>query len=697
MKVDNGLSAYDLSPEQAASLTPRIFGHQELLMMTGDEKKIPRSRLVNKLNQLNFIDGSLSMIFFHPQHLRESLLLEARPEPCIGNDFTCHLVFNDPAPELTGYQPRFLMIDDGLGVMLAPVRLLGLNRHILTASLPEEGLMKTRRLTRRHRCRGIACEIISNGATYDGTLIDFTANAFSVQLSESGSETDFNHSGVARINLLQGGVKLYSGACRPLRNGSHMPDGRFVYAPVHEEIRVFPQRKTRNPRRQIAPSFTISFQHPFFRKRIERDIFDVSTSGFSIQDTPQEQMLMAGMVIPELTIHYAGIIEMKCSAQVVYHREDRENNLVQSGLAITDMDVRSYSRLNHLVGAHLDAHARVSTTVDMSALWEFFFDTSFIYGEKYQHLHPHRNSFKETYRKLYQDDPEIARHFTYEKNGKIYGHIAMVHAYEPSWVIHHFSAKPMESKIPGLLILRQIAHYLNGCYRFRSYGIHYVMTYYRPDNKVVSKIFGGFARELGNAKGSSLDLFSYLYVHTSARTNPLPADWTIRQCTADDFSALKQFYEKSSGGLLLDAFGLDAPMDALKESFRNAGFQRDCRTCCLCFDGKPKAFFIVNRSDRCLNLSDLLNGIKIFVTDDRPLEWSTLLSAISVLGSDYHEDQIPVLIYPVDYLAAQGIKTDKNYELWILKTDPFLEQYTDYMARKFRTKYRTTDGKNTPV
>jgi hypothetical protein len=430
---------------------------------------------------------------------------------------------------------------------------------------------------------------------------------------------------------------------------------------------------------------------------VERDILEISTSGFSLQDSVEEETLLPGMIIPSMTIVYTGIVKMNCSAQVIYREEDKENKMVKCGLANTDMDVQSYSHLNHILGVYLDGYARVSTEVDMDALWEFFFDTGFIYGEKYQHLQQYRNTFKETYRKLYQESPDIARHFVYERNGKIYAHVAMVHAYDPSWVIHHFSARPMESKIPGFLILRQISHYLNGFYRFPSGGMEYVMTYFRPENKIVDRIYGGFARHLNNPQGSSMDLFSYMLFHKSFSRQELPKDWLLRRCLSDDFKALKHFYDNRSGGLLINSLGLDKPSESLQSSFTKAGFKRSYQTFCLCHNDKQMAFFIINKTDLALNLSDLINGIKTIVINSFGLTKEILFSAISQMSEGYDADKVPLLIYPGEYLSSFGIPAGKSYELWILKTDPFLEQYTDYMGSRFRTRYRTTDGKNTSI
>ncbi len=691
MKEDCIASTTVASDHPLTSFFPRPFQNHELLIMTGTEKKFPREKLVNKVNHLNFIDGNLSVIF-SDRHNRRDIVMKARPQPCLEDKCTCL-----PAPDgiswepVKDYQPSFLMIDDGLGAVIAPVELASLNQSALTVKIPKECMIKTQRAVRRRICDNLTCDIRLPDKKYRGILIDFTPKAFSVRLSDGQGVENLDPSETAQIDIFRNSTKLFSGPCRLVRNGLNTPDRRIVYAPLNERIQLFPPRKIRNTRWRTTPSFTIRYRHPFSLEQVERDTFDVSTSGFSIRENPEEQTLMAGMMIPELSIHYAGISEMTCSAQVIYRREDDQGAIVQSGLAITDMDVLSFSRFNHLVGMNFDSNAHVSTTVDMEALWEFFFDTGFIYGEKYQHLYPHRNSFKETYRKLYQDNPEIARHFTYEKNGRIYGHISMIHSYPPTWVIHHFSAKPMESKVPGFLILRQITHYINGYYRFLSHKMDYVMTYYRPENRIVDKIFGGFARELNNPRGSSLDLFSYLHRDkSSAEEQALPAGFTVNPCSAGDLEMLKSYYERVSGGLLLDAFRLDLSMKPLEETFLNAGFKRTCRTFCLRFEEAPLAFFIVNQSDLGLNLSDLLNGITIIVMDEKKSTWKILSSALQTLDSFYETDHIPLLIYPARYAEEHGIRVDKQYQLWILRNDPYSEQYTDYMGRKFRMKYTST-------
>ena len=127
---------------------------------------------------------------------------------------------------------------------------------------------------------------------------------------------------------------------------------------------------------------------------------------------------------------------------------------------------------------------------------------------------------------------------------------------------------------------------------------------------------------------------------------------------------------------MLSALGLESSSDSINKSFANAGFKRDYRTYCLGYKEKQIAFFIVNQSDLGLNLSDLLNGIKIIVLEPSQLPWDILSAIVNKLSYIFTEEKIPLLIFPTDYLPSQNILEEKKYALWILQakhgSDDFL-------------------------
>jgi len=462
-----------------------------------------------------------------------------------------------------------------------------------------------------------------------------------------------------------------------------------VFSPLNGEIRRFKKKHIRNVRQKLAPAPSLSFFHPFLGKRVQFEVEDISTSGFSVREAVDERVLLPGMIIPEVILGFAGFLKVKCSAQVIYCKPC-EANEVRCGLAILDMDIQAYSSLTHILTSAMDPHAYVSTEVDMDALWEFFFETGFLYAKKYRLIQPQRAQFKETYKKLYQDNPGIARHFTYQRNGRIFGHISMVRAYDRAWMIHHHAAKVMESKRTGFMVLKQIMHYLNDMHRLPSACMDYTICYFRPENKFPDRVFGGFARELKNPRGCSLDLFAYLPYTRLSLGNKLPDGWTLSESSGRDMWEFEHFYMSHSGGLLLDAMGMrhgETRSESLEKIYQEMGLTRNFQTYSLKSGGKLHALLVVNHSDLGFNLSELLNGIKVLVANSKALPWTVLSTAISQLAGEFEMERVPVLFYPTSYVEENEIPFEKQYQMWVLNVQHGNE-YLEYMQRKFRISYK---------
>jgi hypothetical protein len=67
-----------------------------------------------------------------------------------------------------------------------------------------------------------------------------------------------------------------------------------------------------------------------------------------------------------------------------------------------------------------------------------------------------------------------------------------------------------------------------------------------------------------------------------------------------------------------------------------------------------------------VNLSELLNSIKIIVTDNTDLPWGILKASLGRFSGLYRTSNVPVLIYPYQYADKQGITYSKKYNLWVL-------------------------------
>ena len=95
----------------------------------------------------------------------------------------------------------------------------------------------------------------------------------------------------------------------------------------------------------------------------------------------------------------------------------------------------------------------------------------------------------------------------------------------------------------------------------------------------------------------------------------------------------------------------------------------------------------MEQADLGLNLSGLLNSIKILVIDENNLPWDVLSAAVHRLTDVYQTEKVPILIYPHDYLEIQNASYEtKRYMLWIYDAR-FVPRFMQYMEENFKISY----------
>ena len=180
-----------------------------------------------------------------------------------------------------------------------------------------------------------------------------------------------------------------------------------------------------------------------------------------------------------------------------------------------------------------------------------------------------------------------------------------------------------------------------------------------------------------------MDLFAYL-PHTSLSLGAqLPKGWVLQKSTELDLWELMRFYNHSSGGLLLEAMGINQEKSngkSLEAIYNRLGFLRTRYAYSLSFEGEIYAVLIVEQSDLGINLSELLSGIKVIVINPKELPWNILSIAISNLTGKYNMDKVPILFYPFDYVEANRIPFEKQYMIWVLNVQ-YGNEYMEYMQK----------------
>lgn len=648
--------------------------------------KVSKKHIINILNYINFQDGVAYINFKHVKY-DYIMTLQAKPQPCAEDHVECLWV--EPVilkQKLNSYKYTDFVLRDGKKLILVKADIEEISEAGIRFKLPEICLEFNYRKVQRNSCDGIKVDFIQNGTIFYGVLQDFSAVSFRVKITAVPPQSFWliNPNNTVEVILKRDHDVFYSGKCNIINQSTGQKTGSFVLKPNENLLQRFKPKEFRSPRHKLNPLPNIIFNHPVIQKMINLEVEDISGSGISVQEYQEDSILLIGLIIPELIIEFANNFTIKCKAQVVYRNDgitDDDKPQVKCGIAFLGMDMQDQSKLASLLHKVIDKKSYASHTVDLDALWEFFFKTGFIYPEKYTHIRANKVQFKELYKRLYMQNSNVARHFVYQNKGEIQGHLSMIRFYEKAWLIHHHAASRSRCNKAGLNVLRQLGHYINDFHGLYSTHMNYACCYFRPDNKFPQRVFGGVTEYINDQKGASIDSFAYFHYQRDLNSIELAEPWTLVKTLPDDLLELEGFYEYKSRGNMLDALDLKPDMignNDLNEEYHRLGFKRGRHFFSLKKDGVFKAFIMLNVSDIGLNMSDLTNCIHVVVLDPEDLTYTTLFSGLNMLSEYYGQDKIPTLLYPLSYAVDQSISYDKTYNLWVLNLR-HLDSYFRYL------------------
>ncbi|MDF1591069.1 MAG: hypothetical protein P1P89_06085 [Desulfobacterales bacterium] len=668
---------------QFPPLIDRITQREDLC----DGKKVKKKRLINKLNAINFKGGTLLVNLRHIKY-NHTIIRIAMPLPCLGDELVCAWAETAGNEHDSGsYQLLDILVPDGPKVILVKSESASINNEGVRMLLPDTSRSIGLRKVKRHPCIDVKAQLIQNSACFTGELLEFSPMSFNVEIDTSPLQTFqwINPELPLNVMFFDECQTFYTGSCRIINQIDGRTTKSFILEPTENEIRRFKPKEFRSTRQQLVPLPNMIFRHPMTQKLENLKVFDISGSGFAVEENRDHSVLLPGMIITEAKLDFAGSFTITCKAQVVYRKKNEEakekDHLLRCGLALLDMDIEEHRKLLSLLHQAADRRSYLSGFIDMDALWDFFFESGFIYPQKYNFFKENRDNIKETYQRLYTSNPTIARHFTYQDKGRIMGHMAMLRFYNKSWLIQHHAASVSASPRAGLSVLNQIGRFINDSHRLCSANMNFVFCYFRPENKFPERIFGGVSRGINDPKGCSVDTFAYFHYRNTENHGFEEGDgWTLTRTEPGDLKELAHYYEFTSGGLMLAGLELEAnlvDMGELSEEYRKLGFKRERVLYSLKKGSSLKAVIMVNISDIGLNLSDLTRCIQVFVIDSDQLPRDIFYRVLSELSSNFGTEEIPVLVYPVSYAENQSILFEKRYNLWVLNmknTDDYFRQ-----------------------
>lgn len=653
--------------------------------------EMDQGQLINRLNRLNFKQEPLLVHLRHKLH-GNALLRHAVPQPCLDEQLECLWVDPEDADNvrLQGYELERLVLADGQRVVQIEPRLVSISGRQITVRLPNKCHESLPRSIRRHRCDSVMASIVANSAIYEGQLIDFNALYFRVELRANPPQS-FDWIGTqvpVNVTLHNGQGVIYVGDCKIIRQTHGEERREYVLQPTRHQVPRFRSREFRSVRYELLPCPNAVFEHPVTHRTMNLKLVDISGAGFALAEPFQEATLLPGMVLKKMAIALTSRSLMECTAQVIHRTPIQGSDNVKVGLALVDIDNLDHMELVSLLQQAKDPDTYVSSKVDLETLWDFFFETGFIYPEKYASLAENKEVFKDTYAKLYTEHPTIARHFIHMEHGKILGHFAMLRLFEKTWVNHHHAALQHKRK-SGMLVLDRMSEYINDTHAMHSAHIRYNAGYYRTDNKFPVRFFGGFAEKMSNPRACSIDEFGFINFQGVPTTDAWDDNgrWELSKVRRGDLEDLQGFYQKASGGLMLDAIDMtpeSLDQNTLSEEYAKAGFRREVHRLAIKKNGELKAVVAVNRTDIGLNFSELTNATKLLVLDGTGFSKRDFGLMMSLVAVKFGMERFPLLVYPQAYLTNAGIPCERTYAFNVMSLhfwDDYMRYLRDFMKK----------------
>ncbi len=674
---------------ESSNETPRLSSPDSDPLSPSPPRTYNRKYLINKLNYINFVDGTITATFRHNK-FATTLALQVRPLPCTDHQLSCIWAETENLKQkLQSHDFVNLLIVDGQKSLLVEPETVTVSEDGLKISLPEKCSEINSRKIRRHACQDVAVHLVQNGTFFQGDLIDFTPVSLNVRLGVEPPKTFqwINPAVPVNVVLSNSQGPVFSGEFKILNQSCGQSERSFILLLTDHQISKFRPKKHRSTRQRLVPSPNILFVHPLSGRSVDLKVEDLSGSGFSVEEDSYNSVLVPGLIIPEIQLVFSDGARLKCKAQVIYRKECRiagKEDRTKCGIAILDMKIEDQAKLLAILNQVQNQHSYVSNQVNLDALWKFFFETGFIYPEKYAFIESQKDLLKDTYQKIYSDRPNIARHFIYQDNGVILAHMAMIRFYSKAWMIHHHAAQKQETRKGGLTVLSHISRYANELHRLYSAHLDFVFCYFRPDNRFPRRVFGGVAEYINDPKGCSVDPFAYFHFRNTFSKNwNINDSWSINRACPEDLLELNRFIEHTSGGLMIPALDLEPGCHddtELTREYEALGLRRERHIFSLKIRESLKAVILANISDLGLNMSDLTNCFKVIVLDPSGLNRDILYLMLSMLCVKLQFGQIPVLIYPYDFAKKVNIPIEKEYNLWILNLQ-HLDGYFEFCKK----------------
>jgi|GEM_PF-4583379 len=487
---------------------------------------------------------------------------------------------------------------------------------------------------------------------------------------------------ITEIKMSLNGLNIFStqavvSRINPLRQSNELGDSYEIVIlfrnPTRKQGPSSLQRSAKRiPILDSSPCF-FSAEHPFFPgRKVNGQVFEISSSGLSCLLEKTSFPIVPGMNFHNCQLQLPYCASRDLVFEVIHSdfRSDGEMNQFRIGGEFVNASVELLKDISGYENKTSTWMIEDLTQDDLDLLWEFMFETNFIYQKKRKQIQRQSKEILETYKRLLAKDNPIVKKIIFKEDQEIKGHLSGVLFYDNTWIIQHLNAAKASSGSAAQSVLSNMTNFLYDSKAYAKNDIYYIMSFYRPNNIYPAILFGESTKRINDTeKCASYDFSFGLY--DSTKSTSKRHNINISQDDPQSIVGLVNLLIRDSFHTFLRATGLSSP-DPLKmkiqKEFKKLELNRERHILSASFEGSS-VYALVEVSSPGLNLSELTNSIYLF-SDSVDQGTSQALSEILVekVYQEYFEplEVSPTILIPFGTQSPQNVVWSKIYTCWIL-------------------------------
>lgn len=582
----------------------------------------------------------------------------------------------------------------------------------LTVRLPLQGTLREQRNAARAKLIGADLRVELQIDGIDG-LLRFQAVALDNYTFESIALFLNRADGLAlpgdvvrQIQLFKGETLVLQGAGSVLlvdktRQTKNHPDSYVVVVRLDTPTPACPIEVGRSRRRSERVSLLevqnafVEFQHPLAPElRLSGYLSDLSNSGLSILLEPGAPPVPVGLLIPDASLQLPLKPRLPIALRVVTFQQNEQEEAAAEcrvGLEFQNMTPALVKAVTGVMQQGVSEHLVDATGDDYDRLWEFYFETGFIYGGKRKQIQAHAAKCFSTFQKLLQSNTPLLKKILYKEGDEIKGHINAVRFFDHAFILQHLSALKTSAESAGRAVIDgMITHFIDAKPN-RDSGARYAMAFYRPNNLYPAAVFGGSAQIIDDPKICwTVDYDFVVPTNSSVAAIRLSDNLILREATEADLAQLETLLLNAGEQQLMRAEGLTREKMThltITQDYESIGLYRYRRV--FVAEHGPSghtAYAVCNYASPGINFSELTNSVKVFFSSPCGAQNQELIDALMVdVAASYANTDMPqlVLLLLSGQPTPRGYAVTKTYTQWFMDGSNGIPQFRDATQRVF--------------